>query len=457
MSFINCCRLCLMELLTADAGCSYYCIPETTLEDRPLQYLIHDCFGISITEDEKVNKICESCYNDVQNVFRLKNRFLEADVAIRNFYCQLELTFEPEFFKSSAIFDEEITAYESLPDAKEHIKVNSNDLLVQMYTDDSPKNEIKSKNKTTRRVTRKKEPLPKEHIEVKPNDLPNEIYTDDSPKNEIKSKIGTSRKIIQKKEPPLKIILPRKRSKAKDKIRSFTCYICTTDFDTLEQLDDHIPKHVGQVSPVCTICNVEVTTMRHLNLHIQRTHHRKGKRIPCEPCKQNGITKEFSSSWHHKEHIKRIHEGIITVPEKKYVCSYCGKSFHKGSNMRLHENIHTKAVLFKCKFCTKFVGVTRSALIRHERVHTAEKPFKCNECDAQFVQSNQLTLHIKHRHKDERPFACYLCDGKVTFKNKYTLRKHIRSHETPGRIRQSKATCHMETLMLDTFIGETSN
>ncbi|XP_055528896.1 zinc finger protein 883-like [Wyeomyia smithii] len=400
MSLLNCCRLCLVDLVQADEEDEpYYCVFGTTIDDRPLPDLVEEYFGIVITEDEKINKICESCYSDVHSVFRLKNRFLQADATIKSFYCKLEFELEAEYLESSAEADDDeqnsIIVEDNFPDTDEEIKVEPDDLFLDENVDDTPEEEVK--------------------IEIESNLVKDE----------------------QKQLPPK----PRRKgwrkgckSKVK-KVKCFTCYICTTDFDTLDQLDEHIPTHVGLVSPVCTFCNKEVTTMRHLNMHLQRTHYRKGDRIPCEECKQDGITKEFSSTYHLQDHVKRVHEGIKEVPERKFVCSYCGKNFNRASNLRLHENIHTKAVLFKCKYCTTFVGTSRSGLIRHERIHTAEKPFKCDECDAQFTQSNGLTLHKKYRHTDERPYSCDLCQGEVSFKSKYTLRKHLRSHEAPGRIR----------------------
>lgn len=423
MSLVNCCRLCLEDLITTSGdGRGHFCVPETTVDARPLQHLVEECFGILIADDEKVNKICESCYNDVQFVGRLRNRFLEADAAIKNFYCQLEFSLDVEYLDSpEALIDEDeqnsIIVEEAFPDVE---SVDCDE--IQECYDDDLHEEVKAETL---------EMLVEESVDtVDEEELTTEIKPEVVEVPEIEAPA------------PSTTTKPRRRgwrkgckSKIK-KVKSFTCYICTTDFKTLDQLDDHIPLHVGTVEPVCSFCNEEVTTMRHLNMHLQRVHYRKGDRIPCEECKEAGVTREFSSTYHLQDHVKRVHQGIKEVLERKFVCSYCGKNFNRASNMRLHENIHTKAVLFKCKYCTTFVATSRSGLIRHERIHTAEKPFKCDVCDAQFTQSNGLHLHKKYRHTDERPFPCELCEGSVRFKSKYTLQKHLQSHETPGRIKQ---------------------
>ncbi|XP_055528894.1 zinc finger protein ZFP2-like isoform X2 [Wyeomyia smithii] len=374
MNLLNSCRLCLIDLVTADDNEEpYYCVFGTTIDDRPLPDLVEDYFGIVITEDEKVNKICESCYSDVHSVFRLKNRILQADAAIKSFYRKLE--FEHE--ESSAETDDEqnSTVEDSFPETDEEVKVE-----------------------------------PDFFLEI------NNQQNQPSPKFRRK--------------------LRRKASKPNN-MKCFTCYICTTDFETLEQRDCHIATHIGLVSPVCTICNEELSTMRYLNMHLQRTHYRTGDRIPCEECKQNDVTREFSSTLSLQNHVKKFHEGIIEVPERKFVCSFCGKKFNRGTSLRLHENTHTRAVSFKCRYCTTFVGSSRSSLLRHERIHTAEKPYKCDECDARFTQSNGLTMHKKYRHSDERPFSCDLCVGKVSFKCKYTLRKHLQNHEASRKNKNS--------------------
>ncbi|EAT40364.1 AAEL007896-PA, partial [Aedes aegypti] len=232
------------------------------------------------------------------------------------------------------------------------------------------------------------------------------------------------------------------------------CYICATEFDTTEMLDSHLATHVGTSAQKCNLCDFPITTVRSLNMHLRTIHFRKGKRIPCEECRKDNKVREFSSNFKLQAHIKSYHEKIVEVQEKKHICTYCGKAFSRGTHLRMHENIHTKAILYNCKQCP-FAATSRSGLLRHLRIHTAEKPFKCDECDASFNQSNALHSHKTAKHSDERPFACDICGNAKRFKTKYILQSHMKMHEksdtdsiTKGRQKNRHVEKHEKTKAL---------
>ena len=87
----------------------------------------------------------------------------------------------------------------------------------------------------------------------------------------------------------------------------------------------------------------------------------------------------------------------ISLPEKSFECSYCGK---KASN--------------------------RSHILEHERIHTGEKPFSCQYCDRKFTTNSAKTLHERTRHNAEKPFSCEYCDKKFASKSQKT--SHERTH-----------------------------
>ncbi|EDS41483.1 zinc finger protein 479 [Culex quinquefasciatus] len=174
---------------------------------------------------------------------------------------------------------------------------------------------------------------------------------------------------------------------------------------------------------------------KNVKKHLKRLHFRTGKRIPCKECQDQGSPVEFSSNFKLRDHILRVHRGIVGPPERKFICSYCGKKFSRSSHLKSHENdVHTKAIVFKCNYCTKFTATSRCSLLRHERTHTAEKPFKCDECGAAFNQSNAVKLHKTLKHSDERPYQCTFCDA--TFKGKYVLKRHLELHEQKNDVRK---------------------
>ncbi len=72
-------------------------------------------------------------------------------------------------------------------------------------------------------------------------------------------------------------------------------------------------------------------------------------------------------------------------------------------------------------FCYKCYSVETSVFIQ------GEKPYMCTVCGKQFHRSDYLKLH-SFSHTDERPFYCNLC-GKG-FKMNYNLKIHLKNHET---------------------------
>ncbi|XP_058454281.1 zinc finger protein 287-like [Malaya genurostris] len=398
MSFINCCRLCLEDLSCDDKVPG---VSESSVNDQLLRTLIEECFSVLITDNETVTKICSNCYEDVQYVHKVRKRVQDTDNAIKQYYSQLNIKHDIEYLDLN---DDETNRSEISLHDKE---------IREIYTE----NDIQDPSNTNCGF-----------FTTKKNSQ--EMIDDKSLKTEIIN-CGING------EPSLRNTTTKRQTKSKTKVKStsFICYICTTHFDTLGDLDEHLPSHVGSVSSICSFCQLELTTVRHLNMHLRITHYRKGKRIPCEECKQNGLAREFSSTYKLEDHVRRVHQGIKDIPELKFVCTYCGKKFSRSFHLKLHENTHTKSIMFQCKFC-KFKTTSRSGLLRHERIHTSEKPFKCDLCDARFTQSNALQLHKNGRHSKERPFVCELCDGNVRFKTKYSLQSHMRIHEKSGRVQR---------------------
>ncbi|XP_058826263.1 zinc finger protein 226-like [Topomyia yanbarensis] len=416
MTFVNCCRLCLEDVPIDDGG-TCFCVNETTVYNQLLRTLIEECFGILITDNETVTKVCKNCYGDVQYVYKLRVRIKDTDDAIKQYYSQLDTKQDIEYLElnDKETHDQQSDGKYDMNNKEEGFpKQGIESIMFQEDFSTEIKYEIEAMEEDTGDGM--------ENISILPEMVNKEVA----------------------KSPP-KTVKLRRKGKGKTKVKnSFTCYICSMDFDTLEELDDHLPSHVGFASLVCNFCQLELTTVRHLNMHLKVTHHTKGKRIPCDECKQIGVAREFSSTYKLQDHIKRVHQGIKEIPELKYVCTYCGKKFSRPFHLKLHENTHTKAIMFQCKYCSKFKTTSRSGLLRHERIHTAEKPFKCDLCDARFAQSNSLQLHKNGVHSNERPFACELCEGDVRFKSKYTLQSHLRIHEKSGKVLRGPRTDPIE-------------
>lgn len=109
---------------------------------------------------------------------------------------------------------------------------------------------------------------------------------------------------------------------------------------------------------------------------------------------------------------------------KSYLCTRCGKTFFKSSDLKKHVRIHTHEKPYKCDRCPSAFS-DPSSYSRHKRVHTGEKPFVCQECNTGFAQSSDLTKHIRI-HTRERPLQCQFCSD--CFSDPSSFARHRRKH-----------------------------
>ncbi|XP_069499210.1 zinc finger protein 436-like [Ambystoma mexicanum] len=161
---------------------------------------------------------------------------------------------------------------------------------------------------------------------------------------------------------------------------------------------------------------------------------------------------------------KSLHESTQSNHQKipalltHRLCSRCGNSFDRPSNVSEHQPSATciecelsyyqstnlksdmaKSLnerLFICNECGKSFK-TAPKLRRHESIHTGEKPFQCNECGRSFRRSEALVIH-QRGHTGEKPYACVQC-GKH-FRQMPHLIKHKQMH-MGKTVTQKKKQC----------------
>ncbi|XP_067109396.1 uncharacterized protein si:ch211-155e24.3 [Osmerus mordax] len=80
------------------------------------------------------------------------------------------------------------------------------------------------------------------------------------------------------------------------------------------------------------------------------------------------------------------------VGERRFSCTFCGKSFMRFSQLKEHLRSHTGEKPFSCVQCGR--SFTKQCnLIRHAVVHSGEKPFECAQCGKCFTQRSSLKSH----------------------------------------------------------------
>lgn len=119
----------------------------------------------------------------------------------------------------------------------------------------------------------------------------------------------------------------------------------------------------------------------------------------------------------------------LSVPEKRYHCNECGKSFGRSDILNVHKRIHTGERPYACGFCVK-AFYTKNDLNRHERTHTGESPYACDQCDRAFKERACLRKH-QRIHTGEKPYQCELCQR--WFARKHYLTGHMKNKHAEDR------------------------
>ncbi|XP_052747789.1 PR domain zinc finger protein 5-like isoform X2 [Galleria mellonella] len=201
------------------------------------------------------------------------------------------------------------------------------------------------------------------------------------------------------------------------------CPMCETKFDAKKELMQHIATHGPDARFPCKICNVDFDDIKKLHAH-SRMH--CDDVIKCNDCNKLITTAFFP------QHMIYCNANKSTV--NAYECETCGKTFQTESMLKLHKQAHLDPV--ECPICRKLIKPIY--LKRHLKyTHTQKKlvkpkknlkVVKCDWCGHMVTRKGELESHVNRFHLKIKPYECNIC--KKTFCGKERLKEHIQTHST---------------------------
>ncbi|XP_073450251.1 uncharacterized protein [Aquarana catesbeiana] len=107
--------------------------------------------------------------------------------------------------------------------------------------------------------------------------------------------------------------------------------------------------------------------------------------------------------------------------KKPFLCSECGKFFHRKYGLTVHQRIHTGEKPFACSECGKCFS-DKSNLNEHKRTHSVTESFTCSKCGRRCHTWRILATHQRVHSGEKRGIECTKCGQ--TFSKKLYLKRH---------------------------------
>ncbi|CAG0914077.1 unnamed protein product [Notodromas monacha] len=354
---------------------------------------LSDIDFVICSSDERV---CSSCYNLFLSLDEFKHRVSSCEAAICSVYQQ----------RNTANDDDDDAA----------VKIECE---VDLREDDDEE-DVKKPVKRTRAPRKQKTTAP-----VKSPAKGKEAH--------VVSKRGKRKPATEQQQPPAVAGAKRKRApRTRDRTQKFDptlvgpqiCEECGIQVATVKVLRLHwrtVHGDMGQSQ--CDVCNVEFHSKVLLETHKRREHSVEEGDFVCEEC-----GKAFND-----EHGLSIHQRVVHIGERMFVCSECPEKFRYRGVLLSHlikEHGIDRRLELPCNMCDKkFVGCgkVQSMAFHMWTVHQVRVPalklFTCPTCGKEFYYKSRLQIH-QRLHTGEKPFTCPVCAKSFRLGSK--MLKHVR-------------------------------
>ncbi|XP_069699987.1 zinc finger protein 585A isoform X4 [Periplaneta americana] len=183
---------------------------------------------------------------------------------------------------------------------------------------------------------------------------------------------------------------------------SCSCPVCSAQFDTPEQLADH----VARLSDDDTCYTCSVCQAKFCNVDVLVEH-------------------------------KRVHPNTHT-------CATCGKVLRNLPSLRRHQLSHNSERPYRCNWCPK-AFTCKSSLEYHQYSHSKHYGYYCQECGEDFMEWYEITEHVEKNHTSPNEMlTCSICDCRLAAGKEFLTHYracHVSKENEDTAKRRSNVTC----------------
>uniref|UniRef100_A0A9J7ZZX0 Wu:fe05a04 n=1 Tax=Cyprinus carpio carpio TaxID=630221 RepID=A0A9J7ZZX0_CYPCA len=188
-------------------------------------------------------------------------------------------------------------------------------------------------------------------------------------------------------------------------VRPYRCDECGKQFCQLVNYRTHLRSHSQKASIHCRVCSTIFETEEQLQQHLDTNHFEK-EFYQCDFCKQIFTDLDLC-----KGHVEAHRQQA-----KRHLCLKCGASFRLRSSLLRHLEWHSRGI-FSCSDCERSFS-SKASLLRHSFSHLGVLPYTCLKCKRHF---RLPSLYHNHECKPDN-IQCMAC--LVFFQSQEDFDKH---------------------------------